>query len=171
MTDAIDSPRPNLSPYAPRILTIHINPDKIRDVIGPGGKVIRGIVAETGARIEVTDDGRVDIATHDEEAAKKAVTIIENLTKEAEIGQIYEGRVVKIMDFGAFVEILPGVDGLVHISQLEHHRVNQVSDVLKEGDIIKVKVIDIDREGRIKLSRKDALKDDRPSPRDRRRPH
>ncbi len=171
MTEAIEKPRPDLSPYAPRILTIHINPDKIRDIIGPGGKIIRGIVAETGAKIEVTDDGRVDIATHDEEAAKKAVSIIENLTKEAEIGQIYEGRVVKIMDFGAFVEILPGVDGLVHISQLEHHRVNQVTDVLKEGDIIKVKVIDIDREGRIKLSRKDALKDEGPGSRDRRRPH
>jgi polyribonucleotide nucleotidyltransferase len=171
MTDAIEKPRPDLSKYAPRIITIHINPDKIRDIIGPGGKIIRGIVAETGAKIEVTDDGRVDIATHDEEAAKKAVSIIENLTKEAEIGQIYEGRVVKIMDFGAFVEILPGVDGLVHISQLDHHRVNQVTDVLKEGDTVRVKVIDIDREGRIKLSRKDALKEDRPNPGDKRRPH
>ncbi|MBN1573952.1 MAG: polyribonucleotide nucleotidyltransferase [Deltaproteobacteria bacterium] len=170
MMDAIERPRPDLSKYAPRILTIHINPDKIRDIIGPGGKIIRGIIAETGAKIEVTDDGRVDIATHDEEAARKAVSIIENLTKEAEIGQIYEGRVVKIMDFGAFVEILPGVDGLVHISQLDHHRVNQVTDVLKEGDIVRVKVIDIDREGRIKLSRKDALKDEGPSPRDKRRP-
>lgn len=157
MSEVIDKPRPDISPYAPRIITIYINPDKIRDVIGPGGKVIRQIVADTGARIEIDDDGRVDIATNDETAAKKAIQIIEDLTQEAEIGRIYTGKVVRIMDFGAFVEILPGVDGLVHISQLDHHRVNKVTDVLKEGDEVRVKVIDIDKDGRIKLSRKEAL--------------
>jgi polyribonucleotide nucleotidyltransferase len=157
MSEVIDKPRPDISQYAPRIITIYINPDKIRDVIGPGGKVIRQIVADTGARIEIDDDGRVDIATNDETAAKKAIQIIEDLTQEAEIGRIYTGKVVRIMDFGAFVEILPGVDGLVHISQLDHHRVNKVTDVLKEGDEVKVKVIDIDKDGRIKLSRKEAL--------------
>jgi len=157
MSETIENSRDNLSQYAPRILTIHINPDKIRDIIGPGGKIIRGIVADTGAKIEVMDDGRVDIITNNEESAQKAVGIIEDLTMEAEIGKIYEGKVVKVMDFGAFVEILPGLDGLVHISQLENHRVNQVRDVVNEGDSIKVKVLDIDREGRIKLSRKDAL--------------
>jgi polyribonucleotide nucleotidyltransferase len=157
MSETIESARADLSQYAPRILTIHINPDKIRDIIGPGGKIIRGIVADTGAKIEVMDDGRVDIITNNEESAQKAVGIIEDLTMEAEIGKIYEGKVVKVMDFGAFVEILPGLDGLVHISQLENHRVNQVRDVVNEGDSIKVKVIDIDKEGRIKLSRKDAL--------------
>ncbi|MBN1880625.1 MAG: polyribonucleotide nucleotidyltransferase [Deltaproteobacteria bacterium] len=157
MSEVIEAPRPDISQYAPRIITIYINPDKIRDVIGPGGKVIRQIVADTGARIEIDDDGRVDIATNDETAAKRAVQIIEDLTQEAEIGRIYTGKVVRIMDFGAFVEILPGVDGLVHISQLDHHRVNKVTDVLKEGDEVRVKVIDIDKEGRIKLSRKEAL--------------
>ena len=157
MSEVIAAPRPDISQYAPRIITIYINPDKIRDVIGPGGKVIRQIVADTGARIEIDDDGRVDIATNDEDAAKKAIQIIEDLTQEAEIGRIYTGKVVRIMDFGAFVEILPGVDGLVHISQLDHHRVNKVTDVLKEGDEVRVKVIDIDKDGRIKLSRKEAL--------------
>jgi polyribonucleotide nucleotidyltransferase len=157
MAEAIDKPRPDLSPYAPRIITIHINPDKIRDVIGPGGKVIRNITNETGVKIEITDDGRVDIASIDQEAAKKAIQIIEDLTQEAQIGQIYDGKVVRVMDFGAFVEILPGVDGLVHISQLARDRVNKVTDVVREGDSVRVKVIDIDKDGRIKLSRKEAL--------------
>ncbi len=157
MAEAIDKPRPDLSPYAPRIITIFINPDKIRDVIGPGGKVIRNITNETGVKIEITDDGRVDIASIDQEAAKRAIKIIEDLTQEAQIGQIYDGKVVRIMDFGAFVEILPGVDGLVHISQLARDRVNKVTDIVREGDTVRVKVIDIDKDGRIKLSRKEAL--------------
>jgi len=157
MSEVIEKPRPDISQYAPRIITIYINPDKIRDVIGPGGKIIRQIVADTGARIEIDDDGRVDIATNDESAAKKAIQIIEDLTQEAEIGRIYTGKVVSIKDFGAFVEILPGVDGLVHISQLDNYRVNKVTDVLKEGDEVRVKVIDVDKDGKIKLSRKEAL--------------
>jgi polyribonucleotide nucleotidyltransferase len=157
MAEAIEKPRPDLSPYAPRIVTIYINPDKIRDVIGPGGKIIRNITNETGVKIEITDDGRVDIASIDQEAAKKAIKIIEDLTQEAQIGQIYDGKVVRVMDFGAFVEILPGVDGLVHISQLARDRVNKVTDIVREGDSVRVKVIDIDKDGRIKLSRKEAL--------------
>jgi polyribonucleotide nucleotidyltransferase len=168
MTTAIGKPRPDLSPYAPRIITIYINPDKIRDVIGPGGKIIRNIINETGVKMEIDDDGRVDIASVDEEAARKAVEIVEHLTQEAVVGNIYDGKVVRIMDFGAFVEILPGVDGLVHISQLAHNRVNKVTDVVKEGEIIKVKVIDIDKDGRIKLSHKEVM--EKQPPRDR-RPH
>jgi polyribonucleotide nucleotidyltransferase len=157
MSAAIDKPRPELSPHAPRIVTFFINPDKIRDVIGPGGKVIRKIVSDTGVKIEITDDGKVEIASTDEAAADRAINIIKELTKEAAIGEIYEGKVVRVVDFGAFVEILPGVDGLVHISQLTRNRVNKVTDVIKEGDTVRVKVIDVDKEGRIKLSRKEAL--------------
>lgn len=157
MSEVIDRPRPELSPYAPRIVTFFINPDKIRDVIGPGGKIIRKIVSDTGVKIEITDDGKVEIASTDEAAANRAINTIKELTKEAAIGEIYEGKVVRVVDFGAFVEILPGVDGLVHISQLTRNRVNKVTDVIKEGDIVRVKVIDVDKEGRIKLSRKEAL--------------
>jgi polyribonucleotide nucleotidyltransferase len=157
MAEAIEKPRPDLSPHAPRIVTIFINPDKIRDVIGPGGKIIRKIVSDTGVRIDITDDGKVEIASVDEAAAERAINTIKELTKEAAIGEVYEGKVVRVMDFGAFVEILPGVDGLVHISQLAKNRVNKVTDVIKEGDTVRVKVIDIDKEGRIKLSRKEAL--------------
>jgi len=157
MSEAIERPRPDLSPHAPRIVTFFINPDKIRDVIGPGGKVIRKIVSDTGVRIDITDDGKVEIASIDEAAANKAINTIKELTKEAAIGEVYEGKVVRVVDFGAFVEILPGVDGLVHISQLTRNRVNKVTDVIREGDTVRVKVIDIDKEGRIKLSRKEAL--------------
>ncbi len=160
MSQAIVKPRPELSPHAPRIITIFINPDKIRDVIGPGGKMIRKIVSDTGVRIEITDDGKVEIASNDEAAANRAIETIKELTKEAAIGEIYDGKVVRVVDFGAFVEILPGVDGLVHISQLARNRVNKVTDVIKEGDTVRVKVIDIDKEGRIKLSRKEALRGD-----------
>jgi polyribonucleotide nucleotidyltransferase len=160
MAEAIEKPRPELSPHAPRIVTIFINPDKIRDVIGPGGKVIRKIVSDTGVRIDITDDGKVEIASNDEEAANKAINIVKELTKEAAIGEVYNGKVVRVVDFGAFVEILPGVDGLVHISQLARNRVNKVTDVIQEGDTVRVKVIDIDKEGRIKLSRKEALSAD-----------
>jgi polyribonucleotide nucleotidyltransferase len=157
MDQAISQPRSEISPYAPKIVTIHIHPDKIRDVIGPGGKVIRQIQADTNSKIDIDDEGRVNIATPDDASAKEAVEIIRNLTQEAEIGRIYDGRVAKIMDFGAFVEIFPGTDGLIHISELDNQRVRKVTDILKEGDPVRVKVIDIDRNGRIKLSRRQAL--------------
>jgi polyribonucleotide nucleotidyltransferase len=157
MDRAISEPRPSISVYAPRILTIMIPVDKIRDVIGPGGKVIRGIVAESGAKIDVSDDGRVEIASVDEAAAQKALSIISRIVEVPEVGKVYLGKVVKIMDFGAFVQILPGTDGLLHISQIAEHRVKKVEEVLSEGEEIMVKVIDIDKSGKIRLSRKEAL--------------
>jgi polyribonucleotide nucleotidyltransferase len=163
MRRAIPASRGDISPYAPRIITIQINKDKIRDVIGPGGKMIRSIVERTGCKIEVQDDGRVDIASTDEAAAQKAVEIIKELTAEAELGKIYLGRVVRVVNFGAFVEILPGVEGLVHISEIEDRRIGDVRDVLDEGDETLVKVIDIDGQGRVRLSRRAALRDKRPA--------
>ena len=157
MDRAISEPRPSISVYAPRILTIMIPVDKIRDVIGPGGKVIRGIVAESGAKIDVSDDGRVEIASVDEAAAQKALSIISRIVEVPQVGKVYSGKVVKIMDFGAFVQILPGTDGLLHISQIAEHRVKKVEEVLSEGEEIMVKVIDIDKSGKIRLSRKDVL--------------
>ena len=145
--------------HAPRIVTIHIKPDRIRDLIGPGGKVIRGITEETGVKIDVEDDGTVLVASSDGEAMQKALDKIRGVTAEAEVGKIYRGTVRKIVDFGAFVEIFPGTDGLVHISQLADERVRKVSDVLKEGDVISVKVLEVDRSGKIRLSRKEALKE------------
>jgi len=159
MLESIQEPREEISMHAPRITTIKIHPDKIRDVIGPGGKMIRSIVERTGAKIDVEDDGSVKIATADAEASAKAIQIIEDLTQEAKVGKLYLGKVRKIMDFGAFVEIFPGTDGLVHISQLAEHRVNKVEDILKEGDQVMVKVLEIDRQGKIRLSRKEALRD------------
>jgi polyribonucleotide nucleotidyltransferase len=157
MSKVITDPRKEISPYAPRIYVMFINPDKIRDIIGPGGKVIRGIQEETGTRIEVDDTGKVMIASVDITGAEEAKKAIEGLTQQAEIGKIYEGTVRKITDFGAFVEIFPGTDGLVHISQLANERVRKVSDVVKEGETVPVKVIGIDPQGKIKLSRKDAI--------------
>lgn len=157
MEKAISEPRKELSVHAPKIVTIYINKDKIRDLIGPGGKNIKEIVEVTGVQINVTDDGRVDIASANDVSSKQAIKMVENLTKDAEIGQLYLGTVRKIMDFGAFVEILPGTDGLVHISELAEERVRSVSDILSEGDEVLVKVLDIDRQGKIKLSRKEAL--------------
>ncbi|MBW2637383.1 MAG: polyribonucleotide nucleotidyltransferase, partial [Deltaproteobacteria bacterium] len=157
LKETITEPRKDLSKYAPRITTITVKQDKIRDVIGTGGKNIRHIISETGAEINVDDSGTVTIASSDEEASARAIEMIKALTEEAEIGKIYLGTVKKVVDFGAFVEIIPGTDGLVHISQLENKRVNKVTDVLNEGDEVHVKVIDIDRNGKIKLSRKDAL--------------
>jgi polyribonucleotide nucleotidyltransferase len=157
MNEVLPRARPELSPYAPRIITIQIKPDRIRDVIGPGGKVIRSIVERTGASIDVEDDGTIHIASVEEEAARKAIDIIRELTQEAEIGKIYTGTVKKITDFGAFVEILPGKDGLVHISHICDRRIKSVSDVLSEGDETVVKVLDIDDQGKIRLSRKEAL--------------
>ncbi|HEX8561179.1 MAG TPA: polyribonucleotide nucleotidyltransferase [Pyrinomonadaceae bacterium] len=160
MEQAISAPREDLSPYAPRIITIKINPDRIRDVIGPGGKIIRSIVEETGAKIDVEDDGTIFIATADGEAAQAAVAKIRGLTAEAEIGEQYLGTVSRIVDFGAFVEIFPGTDGLLHISEIAEHRVRDVRDELKEGQQILVKCIG--KEGnKIKLSRKAVLKDEK----------
>ncbi|NLM40823.1 MAG: polyribonucleotide nucleotidyltransferase [Firmicutes bacterium] len=157
MRDCIEKPRPELSRYAPRIITMEIPVDKIRDVIGPGGKIIRDIIAKTGVEIDIEDDGRVYIASTDEEGGKKAQQLIERYVKDVEVGETYLGVVKRIMNFGAFVEILPGKEGLVHISQLENRRVNKVEDVVKVGDEVLVKVLEIDRQGRINLSRKEAL--------------
>jgi len=189
MEQAMANPRQEMSSFAPRLHTIMISKDKIRDIIGPGGKTIRSIVERTACKIDIEDDGRVNIASVDEAAARKAVAIIEQtgvaidvedngtvsiassddasakkaieiikgLTTEPEIGQFYMGTVRRIVDFGAFVEILPGTDGLIHISELDNKRVAKVTDVLNEGDEVLVKVISVDRQGKIRLSRKEAL--------------
>jgi polyribonucleotide nucleotidyltransferase len=157
LKQAIDSSRPDLSPYAPRMYKISIDPGKIGAVIGPGGKMIRSIINETKATIDVEDNGTVTIGSSTEEAARKAISIIEGLTKEAEVGATYTGKVTRLMNFGAFVEILPGKEGLVHISELSDHRVAKVEDVVKVGDVITVKVIEIDHLGRVNLSRKALL--------------
>ncbi len=164
MEEVIAKPRAELSEYAPRIITIHVKPDKIKDVIGPAGKNIRAILQETGVKIDIEDDGRINIASTDEKAATRAIEMIRQFTQEVEEGKIYLGRVKRIVDFGAFVELFPGTDGLIHISQLSHRRVRSVRDVLKEGDEVLVKVIEIDRDGRIKLSRKEALGEDNSLP-------
>ena len=154
MLEAIPQVREELSPYAPRVITMNINPDKIRDVIGPGGKVIKKIVEDTGVKIDIEDDGRVMIMSNDAEASAKAVKAIEDIVAEVEVGRTYLGKVVRITDFGAFVEVLPGKDGLVHISQLALERVKKVEDVVKIGGEIMVKCIEIDEKGRVNLSRK-----------------
>jgi polyribonucleotide nucleotidyltransferase len=159
MNQTLPGPRTNVSGHAPRIVTLKVKPDKIREIIGPGGKVIRGIIEATGVKMDVEDDGTVRIASVDEEAAKKAIEMVQRIAAEAEIGKIYKGTVRKIVEFGAFVEILPGTDGLVHISQLAPERVRKVTDVLKEGDEVMVKVLEIDRQGKIRLSRKEALQE------------
>ncbi len=160
MAKTLATSRPEMSKYAPRITTIKVPVDKIRDVIGPGGKVIRGIIDRTGVSIDINDDGTVNIASHDEEASKSAIKIIQDLVQEVEVGKTYMGKVKKIMDFGAFVEILPGTDGLVHISQICDRRIQKVRDEIQEGDEIMVKVIDVDRNGKVKLSRKEAMRDE-----------
>jgi polyribonucleotide nucleotidyltransferase len=154
MDEALSRPRQKISPYAPTIITIQINPDKIREVIGPGGKVIRAIQSETNTTIAIEDSGQVKVAAFSKEEGDAAIKMIENLTREPEVGAIYEGTVVKITDFGAFVQIMPGTDGLVHISQLANHRVTKVSDIVKEGNKLKVKVLEISRDGKIRLSHK-----------------
>ncbi|NOY71780.1 MAG: polyribonucleotide nucleotidyltransferase [Gammaproteobacteria bacterium] len=154
MNRVISSPRREMSEYAPRIITIQINPEKIRDVIGKGGATIRSITEETGTSIDITDDGLVKIASVDSAAGEEAQRRVEEITADVEVGKIYEGKVVKLMDFGAFVTILPGRDGLVHISQISHERVENVSDKLSEGDVIQVKVLEVDKQGRIRLSMK-----------------
>lgn len=159
MQQTIQSPRPEISARAPRIITLQVKPDKVSAIIGPGGKNIKGIIAQTGVKIDVEDEGKVTVASPDKESIEKAVMLIRALVEEAEIGKTYLGKVRKIMDFGAFVEILPGVDGLVHISQLDNTRVANVRDILNEGDEVLVKVLEIDPQGKIRLSRKAALKE------------
>jgi polyribonucleotide nucleotidyltransferase len=154
MNSVITKPREEMSEYAPRIITIRVNPEKIRDVIGKGGVTIRAITEETGANIDITDDGIIKIASVDFAAGQEAKRRIEEITSDVEVGRIYEGRVAKLMDFGAFVTILPGRDGLVHISQISNERVQKVTDKLTEGETIKVKVLEVDKQGRIRLSMK-----------------
>jgi polyribonucleotide nucleotidyltransferase len=161
MKETIASPREDLAPHAPRIYTMQIKQDKIRDVIGTGGKVIRGIVEQTGVKIDINDSGLINIASPDGESAKKAMDIISSITAEVELGKIYPGKVKRIVDFGAFVEILPGTEGLLHISQISDKRIAKVTDELSEGDEVLVKVIEIDKLGRIRLSRKEAMRDKR----------
>jgi polyribonucleotide nucleotidyltransferase len=165
MQGTLQAPRNNISAYAPRIVTIQIPVDKIRDVIGPGGKVIRGIIERTGVKIDVEDDGRVNVASADEESAQRAITIIQELTATPELNKTYLGKVQRITDFGAFVEIMPGVDGLLHVSEIARHRVKDVRDELKEGEQLMVKVINIDPSGKVRLSRKALLEGvDEPAP-------
>jgi polyribonucleotide nucleotidyltransferase len=161
MMEALDTPRSDISPFAPKIVTIKINPDKIRDIIGPGGKVIRAIQSETETRIDISDDGTVKIAAANEENGQAALEQIKAITMEPEEGAIYEGKVVKTTDFGAFVQLAPGTDGLVHISQLANHRVNKVTDVVKEGDMLRVKVLEVGQDGRIRLSHKAVLNEEK----------
>jgi polyribonucleotide nucleotidyltransferase len=159
MLAVLPRPRSEMSTYAPRITTIQINPDKIRDIIGPGGKMIRKITEETGAQIDVEDDGRVFIAAVDQEAGQKAIDWIKGLTDEVEVGKIYKGKVVRIMPFGLFVEVLPNQDGLVHVSKLTDHRVERPEEVANVGDEIMVKATEIDSQGRLNLSRQAAIEE------------
>ena len=160
MLKAIPEPKAELSAYAPKIITTKVPVDKIKDVIGSGGKTIQKIIADTGVKIDIEDDGSVFILTNDAEAGNKALSIVEGIVAEPEVGKVYTGKVVKIIEIGAFVEFLPGREGLVHISKLENHRVNKVEDVVSEGDEIKVKLMEVDRQGRFNLSRKDALSEE-----------
>jgi polyribonucleotide nucleotidyltransferase len=164
MAETISAPSPTLKEHAPKIIVLTINPDKIRDVIGPGGKMIKSIVAATGVKMDVEDDGKIHISSSDQKAADEAIRMINEITAEAEIGATYRGIVKKLMDFGAFVEILPGTDGLVHISEMDHRRVKTVDEICKEGDVMMVKVLDVDRQGKIRLSRKALIPNDNPQP-------
>jgi polyribonucleotide nucleotidyltransferase len=159
MREAIEKPRPELSPYAPRFVTIKIRTEKIREIIGPGGKVIRGIQEQTGTKIDVEDDGRVTVFSPDNESVQKALAIIQDICREVELDRIYLGKVKKIVEFGAFVEVIPNTEGLLHISQIAESRIRTVQDVLTEGDEVLVKVIEIDPSGKMRLSRKMALRD------------
>ncbi|MBI2393894.1 MAG: polyribonucleotide nucleotidyltransferase [Deltaproteobacteria bacterium] len=157
MLQTLNAPRPELSKWAPRITSIKVKPDQIRLVIGPGGKTIKGIVDQTGVAIDVEDDGTVNVASSDPEAVKRALAIIKGLTAEPEVGTIYKGPVKRITDFGAFIEILPGTDGLLHVSEIAHARVDRVEDIMKEGDEVEVKVLEVSRDGKIRLSRRALL--------------
>jgi polyribonucleotide nucleotidyltransferase len=160
MNAAIPSGRESISTFAPRIVTIKIPVDKIRDVIGPGGKMIRSIIDKTGVKIDVEDDGRVNVASNDENSARRAIAMIQELTATPELNKTYMGKVQRITDFGAFVEIMPGTDGLLHVSEIANHRVKDVRDELKEGQQVLVKVINIDPTGKIRLSRKALLQEE-----------
>ena len=157
LEEAIDKPREDLSDYAPRLYTIDIDPEKVRDVIGSGGKTINKIIDETGVTIETEDDGHITVASTDGTSGKKAIEMIKAIVTDPEVGDVYEGKVTRIMNFGAFVEIAIGKEGLLHISQIDHARTDKVEDVLSVGDEVKVKVTEIDRQGRINLSRKALL--------------
>jgi len=157
MMEVLDAPRPEMSQYAPRISKIMISPDKIKDVIGKGGETINRIIAETGVEIDIEDSGLVMIASVDADGAERAIAIIKGLTEDPEVGTIYSGTVVKIMEFGAFVNVLPGKDGLVHVSQMSDQRVERVSDVVKLGDKVRVKLLEVDGQGRLNLSMKAAV--------------
>ncbi|MBI2461168.1 MAG: polyribonucleotide nucleotidyltransferase [Candidatus Rokubacteria bacterium] len=159
MREAITAPRGELSPYAPRFVTIRIRPEKIREIIGPGGKIIRGIQEQTGVKIDVEDDGRVTIFSADSRAVQQAIDIVQGICKEVELDRVYLGKVKKVVEFGAFVEVLPGTEGLLHISQIAEERTRRVEDVLREGDEVLVKVIEVDPNGKIRLSRRAALRD------------
>jgi polyribonucleotide nucleotidyltransferase len=157
MLETLGTHRAELNKWAPRITTLKVKPDQIRIIIGPGGKTIKGIVDQTGVAIDVEDDGTVNVASADSEAVKKAIEIIKGLTTEPEVGATYKGPVQRVTDFGAFIELMPGTDGLLHISEMAHHRVERVEDVMKEGDIVEVKVLSIERDGKIRLSRRELL--------------
>jgi polyribonucleotide nucleotidyltransferase len=159
MREAIEKPRTELSPHAPRFVTIKIRTEKIREIIGPGGKIIRGIQEQTGTKIDVEDDGRVTIFSPDNESVQKALGMIQDICREVEIDRIYLGKVKKIVEFGAFVEVIPNTEGLLHISQIAESRIRSVQDVLSEGDEVLVKVIEVDGNGKMRLSRKMALRD------------
>ena len=160
MNEVIAEPRTTISEFAPRFYTVQIPTDKIRDLIGPGGKVIRGIVEATGVKIDVEDSGKVNVSSSDQAAAAKALQMIGDITATAEVGKTYLGKVTRLAEFGAFVEIIPGTDGLLHISEVAEHRINDVRDELKEGDQVLVKVLAVEG-NRIKLSRKAILKEQR----------
>jgi polyribonucleotide nucleotidyltransferase len=157
MKQAVPAPRVEMSNYAPRIIKMKINPDKIREVIGKGGSVIQALTRETGTTIDIEDDGTISIACLSAEAGEDAMNRIRAITAEVEVGKVYEGPVLRLLDFGAIIQLLPGKDGLLHISQIAHERVNAVSDYLKEGQIVKVKVLEADDKGRVRLSRKALL--------------
>jgi polyribonucleotide nucleotidyltransferase len=161
MSKALTTARTEMSEYAPRLITIKIHPDKIREVIGKGGATIRSITEETGTTIDISDDGTIIVGSVNREAGEAAKKRIEQIVSDVEPGRIYEGKVAKLMDFGAFVTIMPGKDGLVHVSQISDERVEKVSDKLKEGDIVKVKVLEVDKQGRIRLSMKAVTEDER----------
>jgi polyribonucleotide nucleotidyltransferase len=157
MAETLSTHRNDLSRYAPRITTLKVKPDQIRLIIGPGGKTIKGIVDQTGVAIDVEDDGTVNVASSDPEAVKKALEMIRGITAEAEVGAVYKGTVTRVADFGAFVEVLPGTDGLLHVSEMAHHRVENVTDEMKEGDVVEVKVLEVGRDGKIRLTRRELL--------------
>jgi polyribonucleotide nucleotidyltransferase len=163
MAKVIDTPRADVSDFAPRITTLKVHPDKIRDIIGKGGATIRALTEETGTTIDIEDDGTVKVAAVDGEAAKAAIERIKQLTAEAEVGEVYKGKVVKVVEFGAFVNFLPGKDGLVHVSEIANERVNDVNEYLSEGQEVKVKVLEIDRQGRVRLSMKAVEEADTPA--------